>query len=392
MRGFPEVADVFRAHGTSYRQTHEMPLRHLRAMRAIEVCRTAVLGGHVDECDHCGSLKISYNSCRNRHCPKCQCLDKERWLEARKRDLVPVKYFHVVFTLPEPLRPLVLRNQKLLYQILFRASSETLKELTRDPKHLGADIGFISLLHTWSQTLMDHPHLHCIVTAGGLSPDGKRWIPCKEDFFLPAKVLSRLFRGKFLAYLKNAYDKGQIAFPGQIAHLKENHELKALLATLYGQEWNVYCKPSFRNAETLMEYLGRYTHRVAISNDRLVKIEGDQVTFKYRDRNDNNQIKLMTLDAAEFIRRFLLHILPDGFVKIRHYGIFSTRNRKTKLTQCMALFGVRYPEQDQEKHRMPWEELLESITGVDPRICPYCGKGRMIRKQVLNLSTLALPP
>jgi hypothetical protein len=392
MRGFPEVADVFRAHGTNYRQTHEMPLRHLRVMRAIEVCRTAVLGGHVDECDHCGSLTISYNSCRNRHCPKCQCLDKERWLEARKKDLIPVKYFHVVFTLPEPLRPLVLRNQKLLYQILFRASSDTLKELTRDPKHLGADIGFISLLHTWSQSLMDHPHLHCIVTAGGLSPDGKRWIPCKEDFFLPVKVLSRLFRGKFLAYLKNAYDKGQIAFPGQIAHLKQHHALKALLTTLYGQEWNVYCKPSFRNAETLMEYLGRYTHRVAISNDRLVKIEGDQVTFKYRDRNDNNQIKLMTLDAAEFIRRFLLHILPDGFVKIRHYGIFSTRNRKTKLAQCMALFGVRYPDQDQEKHRMPWEELLESITGVDPRICPYCGKGRMIRKQVLNLSTLALPP
>lgn len=392
MRGFPEVADVFRAHGTTYRQTHEMPLRHLRAMRAIEVCRTAVLGGHVDECNHCGALKISYNSCRNRHCPKCQCLDKERWLEARKRDLVPVQYFHVVFTLPELLRPLVLRNQKLLYQILFRASSETLKELTRDPKHLGADIGFISLLHTWSQTLMDHPHLHCIVTAGGLSPDGKRWIPCKEDFFLPVKVLSRLFRGKFLAYLKKAYHKGQISFPGQTAYLKEEHELKVLLDTLYGQEWNVYCKPSFRNAETLMEYLGRYTHRVAISNDRLVKIEADQVTFKYRDRNDNNQIKQMTLDAAEFIRRFLLHILPDGFVKIRHYGIFSTRNRKTKLPQCMALFGVRQTEQNQENQRMPWQELLERITGVDPRICPYCGKGKMIRKQVLSPSTLALPP
>jgi hypothetical protein len=392
MRGFPEVADVFRAHGTTYRQTHEMPLRHLRAMRAIEVCRTAVLGGHVDECNHCGALKISYNSCRNRHCPKCQCLDKERWLEARKRDLVPVQYFHVVFTLPELLRPLVLRNQKVLYQILFSASSETLKELTRDPKHLGADIGFISLLHTWSQTLMDHPHLHCIVTAGGLSPDGKRWIPCKEDFFLPVKVLSRLFRAKFLAYLKKAYHKGQISFPGQTAYLKEEHELKVLLDTLYGQEWNVYCKPSFRNAETLMEYLGRYTHRVAISNDRLVKIEADQVTFKYRDRNDNNQIKQMTLDAAEFIRRFLLHILPDGFVKIRHYGIFSTRSRKTKLAQCMALFGVGYTDQVQEKHRTSWEDLLGRITGVDPRICPYCGKGKMICKQILNPSTLALPP
>lgn len=361
-------------------------------MRAIEVCRTAILGGHVDQCDHCGSLKISYNSCRNRHCPKCQCLDKERWLEARKRDLLPVRYFHVVFTLPEPLRPLALRNQKVLYQILFSASSETLKELTQDPKHLKAEIGFIALLHTWSQTLMDHPHLHCIVTAGGLSPDGKRWIPCKEDFFLPVKVLSRLFRGKFLAYLKKAYHKGQISFPGNIAHLKEEHELKALLTTLYGQEWNVYCKPSFRDAETLMEYLGRYSHRVAISNDRLVKIEGDKVTFKYRDRNDNDQIKLMILDASEFIRRFLLHILPDGFVKIRHYGILSVRNRKTKVPRCIRLLGVYQPQQNQQKTRLPWQDLLESITGVDPRICPKCGKGKMVLKEVLDPTAFPLPP
>jgi hypothetical protein len=361
-------------------------------MRAIEICRTALLGGHVDECDQCGAPKISYNSCRNRHCPKCQGLDKERWLEARKNDLLPVKYFHVVFTLPETLRPLALRNQKALYEILFRASSETLKELSGNPKHLGAQIGFISLLHTWSQTLMDHPHLHCIVTAGGLSPDGTRWIPCKKDFFLHVKVLSRLFRGKFLAYFKEAYEKGRISFPGKIAHLKEESALKALLNTLYGQEWNVYCKPSFRDAETLMEYLGRYTHRVAISNDRLVKMQGDQVTFKYRDRNDNDQIRLMSLDASEFIRRFLLHILPDGFVKVRHYGILSTRNRKTKLAQCMALFGVHHKDHNQEKRREPWEDLLERITGVDPRICPYCGKGRMIRKRVLDPAALPLPP
>jgi hypothetical protein len=392
MRAFPEVADVFRAHGPAYRQSHELPSRHLRAMRAIEICRTALLGGHVDECDHCKALKISYNSCRNRHCPKCQCLDKERWLEARKNDLLPVRYFHVVFTLPEPLRPMALRNQKVLYQILFRASSQTLKELTQDPKHLGAEIGFIALLHTWSQTLIDHPHLHCIVTAGGLSPDGKRWIPGKEDFFLPVKVLSRLFRGKFLAYLKKAYDKGQISFPGRISHLKEQNELGALLNALYGQEWNVYCKPSFRDAETLMEYLGRYSHRVAISNNRLVKIEGNQVTFTYRDRNDNDQIKLMTLDASEFIRRFLLHILPDGFVKIRHYGILSTRNRKTKLPRCMRLLGVYQQQHNREKPRLPWQDLLERITGVDPRICPYCGKGKMVRKQVLDPSAFPLPP
>jgi hypothetical protein len=392
MRGFLEVADVFRAHGPAYRQVHEIPLRHLRAMGAIEVCRTAVLGGHVDECNHCATLKISYNSCRNRHCPKCQGLDKERWLEARKSDLLPVSYFHVVFTIPESLRPLAQRNQKGLYEILFRASSETLKELSQDPKHLGAEIGFIALLHTWSQTLMDHPHLHCIVTAGGLSPDALRWIPCKEDFFLPVKAISRLFRGKFLAYLKEAYDKDRLSFPGKIASLKEEHQFHSLLTTLYGQEWNVYCKPPFHDAETLIEYLGRYTHRVAISNDRLVKMQHDQVTFKYRDRNDNDQIKLMTLDASEFIRRFLLHILPDGFVKIRHYGILSTRNRKTKLAQCMALLGVPQRDQEQEKTRVPWEDLLERITGVDPRICPYCGKGKMVLKQVLDPAAFTLPP
>lgn len=394
MRGFLEVADIFRAYGPAYRESHaqEMPLRHLRAMRAIEICRTAALGGHVDECDHCGALRISYNSCRNRHCPKCQGLDKERWLEARKNDLLPVRYFHVVFTLPEELRPLALRNQEAIYQILFRASSQTLKELTRDSKHLGGHSGFIAILHTWSQTLMDHPHLHCIVTAGGLSLDGKRWIPCKKDFFLPVKVVSRLFRGKFLAYLKKAYKKGRISFPGNIAPLKEKSSFRALLNTLYGQEWNVYCKPSFRDAETVMEYLGRYTHRVAISNDRLVKIEADQVTFKYRDRNDNGQTKLMTLDASEFIRRFLLHILPDGFVKIRHYGILSNRNRKSKLAQCMRLLGANPLNQDREKHREPWQDLLERITGIDPRVCPYCGKGKMVLKEVLNPSAFPLPP
>lgn len=392
MRGFPEVADVFRAHGLAYRQAHKMPLSHLRAMRAIETCRTAALGGHVDECDHCGRLRISYNSCRNRHCPKCQCLDKERWLEARKQDLLPIGYFHPVFTLPEGLRPLALRNQKVLYSILFRAAPETLKELAEDPEHLGAEVGFIAVLHTWTQTLMDHPHLHCIVTGGGLSPDGKKWIPAKGEFFLPVKVLSRLFRGKFLAYLKEAYEKGKLVFPGKIAPLKEKAAFHGLLKGLYAQEWVVYCKPPFHNAEMVMDYLGRYTHRVAISNERLVKLEDGRVTFRYRDGHDNDTIKLMTLDASEFIRRFLLHVLPDGFVKIRHYGILSNRNRKSKLTRCMKLLRVDPPDRNREKHREPWENLLERITGVDPRICPYCGKGKMVLKELLNPSTLPLPP
>jgi hypothetical protein len=390
MQGFPEVADVFRAHGPAYRQSHEMSLRHLRAMRAIEICRTAVLGGHVDECDHCGQLRISYNSCRNRHCPKCQCLDKERWLEARKTDLLPTRHFHVVFTLPEPLRPLALRNQDVIYSTLFRAASQTLTEVTQDSKHLGAEVGFMAVLHTWTQTLMDHPHLHCIVTGGGLSLDGKRWIRCKRKFFIPVKVLSRVFRGKFLAYLKELTEKDKLFFPGHVAPLKEHNAFNALLCSLYAQEWVVYCKPPLHNVEEAIDYLGRYTHRVAISNNRLVKLEGNRVTFRYRDRSDNDIIKLMTLETSEFIRRFLLHILPDGFVKIRHYGILSSRNRKKKLTRCMALLGVH--PRHQEKHRRPWQDLLERITGEDPSICPYCGKGKMVLKKVLAPTVLPLPP
>jgi hypothetical protein len=387
-----EVADIFRAYGEAYRQAHEMPVRHLRAMRAVEICRTAELGGHVDECDHCGRLRISYNSCRNRNCPKCQCLDKERWLEARKEDLLPTLYFHPVFTVPEGVKPLALRNQAVLYSILFRAASESIKELTEDPERLGAEVGFIAVLHTWSQTLMDHPHLHCIVTGGGLSPDGLRWIPCKGEFFLPVKVLSRLFRGKFLAYLSEAYEKGKLTFPGKVSHLREKSAFNVLLKELYGQEWVLYCKPPFQSAERVMDYLGRYTHRVALSNDRLVKLEGGKVTFRYRDRTEDDRIKSVTLDAVEFIRRFLLHILPDGFVKIRHYGILSNRSRNTKLGLCKRLLGLDGRHEGREKESESWQDLLTRITGRDPRICPYCGKGRMVLKEVLNPSALPLPP
>ncbi|MDQ1335665.1 MAG: hypothetical protein QG552_2615 [Thermodesulfobacteriota bacterium] len=390
MRSSLEVADVFRSHGPAYRESHgqRMPLRHLRAMRAIELCRTAELGGHVDRCDHCGKLKVSYNSCRNRHCPKCQGLDKERWLEARKRDLLPTTYFHVVFTLPDSLRPLALRNQEVVYNILFKAASETLRTLTQDPKHLGAEVGFIAVLHTWSQTLMDHPHLHCIVTGGGLSPDQTQWIPCKKDFFLAVKALSRLFRGKFLAYLNDARQKGKLKFPGKIDHMQQDGSFNELLSDLYQQDWVVYCKRPFSNAETVMDYLGRYTHRVAISNDRVVHMEGDQVTFRYRDRTDNDTVKYMTLDAEEFIRRFLMHILPDQFIKIRHYGILSNRNRHSKLVVAKTLLGVSDPNFSTDV-RETWQDLLTRITGCDPRICPYCGKGRMVLKEVLKPSALS---
>jgi hypothetical protein len=338
-------------------------------------------------------VRISYNSCRNRHCPKCQCLNKERWLVARKKDLLPTDYFHLVFTLPEDVRPLALRNQKSVYNLLFKAVADTIKELTEDSKHLGAEVGFIAILHTWSQTLIDHPHIHCIVTGGGLNVDGKkRWIPCKREFFLPVKVLSRLFRGKFIAHLKKAYVKGKIDLSGKMAPLKDKHAFNGLLKDLYGQEWGVYCKPPFPNAEKVMEYLGRYTHRVAVSNDRLVSLEHGRITFRYRNRNDNDTIKLMTLDAFEFIRRFLLHILPDGFMKIRHYGILSNRSRKAKMALCKKLLGVKCRDGNRENGNESWQDLLARVTGFDPRICPYCGKGKMVLKEVLNPSALALPP
>jgi hypothetical protein len=380
-----EVADIFRGFGPAYRELHgtEMPLRHLRVMRAVEVCRTAELGGHVDQCDHCGQQRISYNSCRNRHCPKCQSLAKERWLEARKKDLLPIGYVHLVFTLPEGLRPLALRNQKVVYNLLFQAAAETLLQLTKDRKYLGAEIGCIALLHTWSQTLIDHPHLHCLVTAGGLSPDGRRWISSRRGFFLPVKVLSALFRGKFLDRFKKAYESGKLKFPGKIEALRKDSAFQKFLTGLYQREWVVYAKAPLRRPEQVMDYLGRYTHRVALSNDRLVGLERKQVTLRWRDSADGDKIKLLTLEAQEFIRRFLLYVLPDRFVKIRHYGLLSNRGRKKKLLGCQKLLGALKNEEPEEPPKETWEDLLTRITGTDPRVCPFCGQGKMIRRETL---------
>jgi hypothetical protein len=384
MKRSVEVADVFGAWGSAYRQAYGsgMPLRHLRTMTAIEICRTAALGGHVDACDRCGAIRVSYNSCRNRHCPKCQSLAKERWVEARKQELLPVPYFHVVFTLPDALRPLALRNQRVIYNLLFKAAAQTLQELAADPKHLGAQIGFTAILHTWTQTLIDHPHLHCVVTGGGLSPDSKRWVTSREGFFIPVKVLSRLFRGKFLAYLRDAYDSGKLIFPGDIAYLADVTAFQQLLTSLYRKAWIVYCKPPFCTPEKTLEYLGRYTHRVAISNDRILKLTGGRVTFRYRDSADHDRVKQMSLSAFEFIRRFLLHVLPDSFVKIRHYGILSNRNRKGKLVHTQKLLGGA--PSDRPHERESWQELLCRLTGLDPAICPCCGQGHMVTKEILG--------
>jgi len=380
MRQSVEVASVFRNCGYDYRKTHHgsIPPRQLRAMHAIEICRSAELGGHVDACDTCGFVRVSYNSCRNRHCPKCQYLTKEKWLEARKEDLLPIPYVHIVFTIPETLRPLALRNQKVLYTLLFKAVSETVKKSALNPKHLGAKIGCIAILHTWSQTLIDHSHIHCIVTGGGLSPDGKQWIAAKGKYFLPVKVLSRLFRGKFLHYLKKAYKSKKLAFPGTIEHLQERGHFYKLLNELYRQEWVVFSKKPFRDTSHVFNYLGRYTHRVAISNDRLVGMEDNRVTFRYRDSKRDNAKRLMTLDANEFIRRFLMHILPDGFTKIRYYGLLSNRNKKRQISHCRKLLGMPDTVIPKDKGKAGWEETLLRITGIDVRICPRCKKGTMV--------------
>lgn len=390
-----EVGDIFREYGPAYREGKRIPSYIRKAMLAIERCRTSHLGGHVDECDACGYIRISYNSCRNRHCPKCQSLAKERWLEARKTDLLPITYFHIVFTIPDILNRLVLVNKKVVYTILFRSAKETLLELGKDPKHLGAEIGFIAVLHTWGQNLMDHPHLHCIVTGGGLSKDGKRWLSpkkgSKKDFFIHVNIISDLFKKKLLAYLKKAYLEGELKFVGEIASLGTRKEFKKFIDSLYDKKWVTYCKRTFRGPEQVIEYLGGYTHRVAISNNRIIKLENNKVTFRWRDYRNNNENKMMTLDTFEFIRRFLLHILPSGFFKIRYYGIFSSRNRQTKLKKCKEILGVDLNKEPKVSDVESWEDLLFELTGIDPRICPSCKKGCMIFKEVLQPVKCAPP-
>jgi len=366
----PEVADIFQQFGQAFRKEYPQPSFKKKAMNAIELCRTSKLGGHVDQCSDCGHLRISYNSCRNRHCPKCQNLNKERWLENRRNDLLSITYFHVVFTFPEELNALAQRNPELLYTLLFQASAETLQELAKEPHHLGAQIGFTSILHTWGQTLVHHPHIHCIVTGGGLSLDQSKWVSSRSNFFLPVKVMSKLFRGKLLDGLKLIHSK--------LVGLGSDIDFKRLLNKLYNKNWVVYCKPPFHSAQHVLQYLGRYTHKVAIGNHRIEQIQDGRITFRWRDYKDQGRNKSMTLDAFEFIRRFLLHVLPSGFMKIRHYGLLSCRGKEIKLKRCRELLGTpAIPEKT--ILRETWSAFLTRITGTDPLRCPQCGKGVMIR-------------
>jgi hypothetical protein len=380
-----EVADIFRQYGPAYRDTHGAslsPQQH-RAMRAIELCRTAALGGHVDQCDHCGHQAISYNSCRNRHCPKCQSLATAQWLEDRRGELLPVEYFHVVFTLPDALAPLALQNQRVVYNLLFQAASQTLLRIAADPKHLGARIGFLAILHTWGQNLLHHPHLHCVVPGGGLSPDGQRWIAGRPGFLLPVRVLSRLFRRLFLEGLQQLFEQGRLQFHGQLQPFADPPAFAHLLARCRRSEWVVYAKPPFGGPAQVLEYLGRYTHKVAISNHRLLKLEAGNIAFRWRDSRHHNQPRVMTLEATEFIRRFLLHILPAGFVRIRHFGLLSNRHRTEKLALCRQLLAV--PESPPMADPCPpdWPARYAQLTGKDLTLCPQCGQGHLVRWQTI---------
>ena len=353
-------------------------MAHLRVMRAIECCRTAVLGGHVEQCHRCALQRIAYNSCRNRHCPKCQTAEKLEWLQHRQQELLPISYFHVVFTLPEQIAAIALRNKKEVLKLLFRASAETLLSIARDPKHLGADIGFFSILHTWGQNLLFHPHVHCVVTGGGLSPNGQNWIASRENFLFSVRVLSRLFRRLFLTALRQAHNKGKLTFSGQLASLADPEAFAAYLAPLGHQEWVVHAKPPFGGARHVIDYLGRYTHRVALSNQRLLAIGDHTVTFQYKDyRSDEpRKSRSMTLDAQEFIRRFLLHVLPDGFQRIRYYGLLANRFRAANLEQCRALLLGPQSLLLPAPHQL--QQNADSLQR--PAIpCPRCRHGVMVR-------------
>ena len=367
-----EIQDIIAQYGEAYRQNHHLLPNQYKVMHDIEACRTSVLGGHVDACDACGFSRISYNSCRNRHCPKCQVLKKERWIDARKDDLLDVGYFHVVFTLPDMLNQLAYQNQKIVYDILFRAAAQTLSELCADKKYLGAQIGFTQILHTWGQNLMHHPHIHCIVPAGGLNVIGQ-WVHSKKKFFIPVMVLSRKFRGKFLFFLKQA----KLELYGFTDDLKDKQAFDRLMSALYQKDWVVYCKPPFKSANHVVEYLGRYTHRIAISNNRILKLDDGQVSFSWRDYRDGNKQKTMVIAADEFIRRFLIHVLPKQLTKIRHYGILSPRNKTTKLKLCKKLTYTII--RDSPTKQLSALDLLKKLTGKDFTICPCCGVGHLSR-------------
>jgi hypothetical protein len=375
-----EVADIFRQHGPDYRRAHRLPLHQHRLMQAIEACRTPLLGGAVEWCDHCHFTHIRYRSCRNRHCPKCQGEARLKWLQQRTAELLPTEYFHVVFTLPDPLAAIAFYNPEVVYAILFRITAETLLTIARDPQHLGAEIGFFCVLHTWGQNLHHHPHLHCVVPGGGLSPDGE-WISCRPGFFLPVRVLSCLFRRLFLEALEKAHATGELHFFGELESLHDPAAFARYLDPLRDADWVVYAKPPFGGPQKVLEYLGRYTHRVAISNQRLLSLCDGHVSFRWKDYRHPQRPKVMTVPAEEFIRRFLLHALPPGFQRIRYYGFLANCHRAGKLEFCRQCLAQ--PASDLLPPAAQCRQLSAILDGLNLRRCPKCGTGTMIRIEVL---------
>ncbi|GAC1340123.1 MAG: IS91 family transposase [Beijerinckiaceae bacterium] len=385
-----EVADIVRRHGDAYRRAHEGHIGRTerRVMSAIAACRTAALGGHVEACDACGETRIAYNSCRNRHCPKCQGLARAHWLAARQAELLPVAYFHVVVTLPPAAAEIAFQNKAAVYAILMRTAAETLATIAADPKHLGAELGITAVLHTWGQTLQHHPHVHCVVPGGGPSLDGERWINCRKGFFLPVRVLSRLFRRLFLAELHKAFDADRLIFCGDLATLAQPAAFTRRLDALRRLDWVVYAKPPFGGPEQVLAYLGRYTHRVAIANSRLLGLDEAMVRFAWKDYRHRGQTKVMALEAGEFIRRFLLHTLPDGFHRIRHYGFLANGARAEHLARCRRLLDVRPTFAGAESPGDP-DAHDRKFTWRDFAICPACG-GAMQR--VASVPRSSPPP
>lgn len=379
-----EVAEIFRAHGEVYRQTHATSPEQRAAMRAIEVCRTAALGGHVDVCDACAFARPAYNSCRNRHCPKCQSLTQAAWIEKRMECVLPTHYFHVVFTLPHEIGALALRNRKTIFNLLFSAAAHTLLELGRDEQRLGAQLGVTTVLHTWTRDLRFHPHVHCIVTGGGLALQGDRWIPSRQKYLFPVRVLSNLFRGKFLDGLAHAYERGELDLGGACAMLASSEGFNQLKDTLYRKNWVVYAKRPFAGPEQVFKYLGRYTHRVGISNQRLVSFDEHSVCFRTKNG------KQVTVAPSEFIHRFLLHVLPNGFVKIRHYGLHASSNVHTKLVEARHHLEVNDQPAAASPPQPTWKDRLLALTGLDLETCPRCG-GQMISHALDNRLSGAVP-
>jgi hypothetical protein len=384
-----ELADIFRQYGPAYRQAHSLPLHQHRLMRAIETCRTPALGGIVEWCDHCQYTHTRYRSCRNRHCPKCQGAAREKWLEQRRAELLPTEYFHVVFTLPEPIAAIAFYNQEVVYSLLFRATAETLLTIAGDPERLGVETGFFAVLHTWGQNLHFHPHLHCVVPGGGLSPDHNQWIGGRRRFFLPVKVLSSLFRRLFLEGLEEAYAAGKLQFFGDLEPLRDPPAFARYLAPWKDKDWVVYAKAPFGGPQQVLEYLGRYTHRVAISNRRLLQLEEGQVSFQWKDYRDANRSKVMTVSAEEFIRRFLQHALPPGFQRIRYYGFLANCHRAAKLDLCRKLLAtvcsLLLPQP------ADCRDFLAALTAGNLRLCPQCGIGALLQRQIFPLYPGSVP-